>query len=84
MMKTVSDVAAASRIASPRCSFSALKASSGPYALDESPSAPSPTHASSATSESWWNACGSLTSFGAPKTARLSPSSMMRAFLAHF
>src|SRR5437660_6211183 len=70
MMKTVAAVASARKNASPRCSSSARYASSGPYALEDRPSAPSPTHASSATSESLWKACGSLGSLGGPITTR--------------
>src|SRR5882672_10203146 len=70
MMKTVAAVAMARKNASPVCSPSARNVSSGPYADDDRPSAPSPTHASSATSESLWNASGSLMSLGGPKRKR--------------
>ena len=59
MMKTVSAVPSASQMASEAlispCSTSALNASGGPYAEDDSPSAPSPTHAKIATREMPWN-----------------------------
>src|SRR5579864_1401654 len=70
MMKTVAVVASARKKRRPVCSPSWRNSSSGPYADDDSPSAPSPTHASSAISESLWKACGSRTSFGGPKRKR--------------
>ena len=54
------------------CAPSARNASSGPYADDESPSAPRPTQARSATSEMLWWVRGSWTSRGAPNTNVLS------------
>src|SRR5262245_26387883 len=70
MMKIVPAVAAARNTASEVWPPSARNVSSGPYALDESPSAPRPTHASNAMSEILWRTPGSLTSFGCPKTKR--------------
>src|SRR5712692_11308013 len=71
MMRTVSAVRAARKTARYWCSPSALKASSGPYDDDDSPSAPSPTQARNAASEMCWKRCGSWMSLGPPKSARL-------------
>ena len=48
---TVAAITAANASAKYVCCPSVRNASSGPYAEEESPSAPSPTHASSATSD---------------------------------
>src|SRR5512138_2112914 len=50
------------------CSPSVLYASSGPYEDEERPSAPSPTHARNATSETEWKMRLSAMSFGLPTT----------------
>src|SRR5438874_11584043 len=52
------------------CAPSALYASSGPYADEERPSAPRPTHARKDTRETWWKIRGSLTSRGGPMIMR--------------
>src|SRR5262245_746592 len=70
MIRTVPIIASARNTARPRCSPSWRKVSSGPYALDERPSAPRPTQARNAISDSLWKACGSSTSLGGPKTRR--------------
>jgi len=49
--KTVNAVASARMTASSVCPVNARKASSGPYADELNPSAPSPTHARKAISE---------------------------------
>src|SRR5262249_9499913 len=49
-----------------------LNASSGPYADDDRPSAPSPTHAKNATSETRWKIDGSRKSFLRPNNRSLS------------
>jgi hypothetical protein len=54
MTKTVAAIASARKNASPVCSPSWRKASSGPYADELRPSAPRPTHARNAMSEMWW------------------------------
>ncbi len=68
MMNTVAAVAIA--MYSPRCvcAPSALNASSGPYADDESPSAPRPTHAMNAASAMCWRVVWLKGSSGAPIT----------------
>src|SRR5438132_474358 len=71
MMITVSAVSAARKMARYWCSPSALNASSGPYADDDSPSAPRPTHARNAAREMLWKRCGSWMSFGPPRSLRL-------------
>src|SRR5512135_1552141 len=58
--------------ASGACGPSALYASSGPYADDERPSAPSPTQARKAISETWWKTPGSVARSGLPRTMLLS------------
>ena len=58
MTSTVTAVAAASATARYQCSPSARNASST-VGEDDSPSAPSPTHARNATSEMWWYVFGS-------------------------
>src|SRR5439155_26569388 len=70
MMNTVAAVASAMK--SPRwvCSPSARNASSGPYADDDNPSAPSPTHARNAAGAMCWRVVWLTGSSGAPMTSR--------------
>src|ERR1700674_453744 len=77
MMKTVKAIASASPIAKNWYWPSARNDSSGPYADEESPSAPSPTQARNAISEMWWYVFGSKTSRGAPKIFRRRLASVM-------
>src|SRR6266550_641201 len=70
MISTVKAVAAARKTARYVCSPRFLNASSGPYADEESPSAPSPTQARNAISEMCRNRCGSCRSLGPPRRRR--------------
>src|SRR4051794_16658171 len=70
MMNTVAPVAIARNTARYVFSPSALNASSGPYADDDRPSAPSPTHARNATSDMWWNTLGSRRFLPLPSSQR--------------
>src|SRR5262249_29746961 len=70
MIKTVNPLPRARKTASSLWAPSALKPSSGPYDEEESPSAPSPTQASKATSDTWWNTPGSVTLRGRPTSQR--------------
>src|SRR5512143_2023997 len=67
MTAIVTAVIATRTIASERWVPRARNASSGPYAEDESPSAPRPTHARNATRDTRWKMWGSLTSRGLPR-----------------
>src|SRR5205823_3169360 len=71
MMRTVKPVASARKMARYWCSPRFLNASSGPYELEDRPSAPRPTQARKAASESVWKSCGSWMSFGPPSRTRL-------------
>ncbi len=62
-MNVVSAARTSARYSCPRI---ARNASSGPYDDDESPSAPRPTQARKATSESLWKTLGSVGSLGLP------------------
>src|SRR5439155_17310940 len=72
MIRTVNAVAAARKTARYVCSPRFLNASSGPYADEYSPSAPSPTQATNAMSEMWRKRCGSCRSLGPPRRNRFS------------
>src|SRR5438876_3637827 len=70
MTSTVSAVRRARKTARYWWSPRFLNASSGPYALEESPSAPRPTQARNAASERLWKSCGSSRFFGPPRSTR--------------
>src|SRR3954471_13170271 len=72
MISTVKAVAPARKTARYVCSPRFLNASSGPYAEEESPSAPRLTQARNATSEMCRKRCGSSRSFGPPRSSRFS------------
>jgi len=67
MTKIVSTVPAATNSARTGCTPRVRNASSGPYDEEETPSAPSPTHAKKAIRETCWKIFGSKMSRGAPK-----------------
>src|SRR3990172_8251633 len=71
MTRTVITVAAATKRARTVCPPRARYASSGPYEEEEIPSAPSPTQAKKAISETLWKIFGSKRSRGAPRRKRL-------------
>src|SRR5258708_3721308 len=71
MMMTVKAVSSARKTARYWWSPRFLNASSGPYEEDESPSAPRPTQARNAASDSVWKSCGSWKSLGPPRRTRL-------------
>src|SRR3990172_4418954 len=70
MTRTVITVAAATKRARTVCPPRARYASSGPYEEEEIPSAPSPTQAKKAMSETLWKIFGSNRSRGAPNRTR--------------
>src|SRR5215470_4230680 len=70
MISTVKAVASARKGASATNGPSALNDSSGPYDEDERPSAPSPTQARNATSDTWRKTPGSSTLRGRPTSQR--------------
>src|ERR1700682_4497268 len=71
MTRTVNPVASARKTARYWWLPRFLNASSGPQELDDRRSAPSPTQARNAASESAWNSCGSWKSLGPPSRIRL-------------
>src|SRR5215470_4384852 len=79
MMKTVKAVAKARATAKYVCSPSARNASSGPYAEDESPSAPSPIQARNANRETLWKISGASGSLALPTSKVRSRSVVERA-----
>ena len=67
MMKAVTAVASARYRPRWACGPSARKVSSGPYADEDRPSAPSPTHARKATSAIEWRVSAFIGSSGLPR-----------------
>src|SRR6266404_5308055 len=79
MMNTVAAVASAMYKPSCVCTPRARNASSGPYAEDERPSAPNPTHARNAASAMCWRVLWLNGSSGAPITSARSFSYVFMA-----